>query len=431
MPTMPIALRTRLNTILGRSVTTGETWVTTATDLAAKAEDLLAQVQRLTGENTILAQSNTSLTQANAALKTTNATLRSTNSALQVQLAVAQTQVASMQSDLLLAQQNATSATAQKDLLATQVTDLTGQVSSLQAQVASLQAQLETDKPEPEEPAVEPEEPARIAYGISTHTNFRTAIYGDDDKVLEATMAAKPTYLRDLLAFSFPGRDALWRRYIAAGVKGWHVTVGQYDETDSNKSKIREQLLLSADIIHEATGWNEPDGDKRPISVWLPKVVAWQKWLWENVKGDESTAHIKVGLGALQGKNPNGQAETQQMMEACEGTFEFVDLHVYPGETRDPKTVLAERIKWVNPDGGMAVPVVVSEYGGSTARLTKERQSYVITEGLKYLASVGSIGYVYELADDPDATGLDLQSNFGIYEEDWTPKPAALALREL
>jgi Cellulase (glycosyl hydrolase family 5) len=268
--------------------------------------------------------------------------------------------------------------------------------------------------------------PVRSYYGISTHTAFRSSPqYGNDSLTRDLTMKAHPLWLRDLLSTQGGfDQDGLWRKYVAQGVKGWHATVGAYGKTN-DKTAIAARLVKSSDILAEVTGWNEPDGSG-PISSWLAPTVAWQKWLYTTVKNNPATAHIKVGLGALRGANPNGSAEEAQLEKAAAGYFDFVDLHIYPGPNRDVQTVIDDHLTWAHGS-----PAMVSEFGGSTANMTLQDQSRVLTTGLKYLASKSIKCFIYELWDDQDSTGNDLQSNFGMYESDGRPKPAEAALEAL
>lgn len=341
-------------------------------------------------------------------------------------------QLTSTQAQLAAAQQTQTDLQRQIAALEAKLTaaqqvevDLRRQLADAGAQIIALQEQLNpTPDPEPEP------EPETIAFGLSTHTNFRTSVYGDDARTREATLSVGPTYLRDLLS-TFSTRDALWRTYIDAGVKSWHVTVGAYGET--RKDVMKAQLLKSADIIHEATGWNEPDSNGRTIDVWLPPVVAWQKWLYTTVKSTPELAHIKVGLGAIRGENPNGAAELQRLMRDAAGFFDFVDIHCYPGPRPDDaiRKDVDDHIAWARPTWAPDTRVVFSETGGSMANMDAQTQARVITTVLQHLTTKGVDAYIYEVLDDVDSTGKDLQSNFGIFESDYTPKAAAHALATL
>jgi Cellulase (glycosyl hydrolase family 5) len=266
----------------------------------------------------------------------------------------------------------------------------------------------------------------RDYYGISTHTTYRSSPqYGNDAKTLDLTIKAHPLWMRDLLSTQGGfDQDALWRKYVAQGVRDWHATVGVYGKTN-DKTAIAARLVKSSDILTEVTGWNEPDGSG-PISSWLAPTVAWQKWLYTTVKSNPATAHIKVGLGALRGANPNGSAEEGQLEKAAAGYFDFVDLHIYPGPNRNVQTVIDDHLAWAHGSAAM-----VSEFGGSTANMTLQDQSRVLTSGLQYLASKNIKCFIYELWDDPDSTGQVLQSNFGIYDSNGTPKPAETALAAL
>jgi hypothetical protein len=77
------------------------------------------------------------------------------------------------------------------------------------------------------------------------------------------------------------------------------------------------------------------------------------------------------------------------------------------------------------------MPIVVSEMGCSSARLGLNRQAQVCSEAVRHCQLRGVTGFVYEAMDDPNPAGTDMQSNDGIWESDFSPKPAATALQGL
>jgi hypothetical protein len=262
-------------------------------------------------------------------------------------------------------------------------------------------------------------------YGVCIHSNFRTSIYGNDTKVLNAVVKSKALYVRDLLMTEGSlDQDALWAKYLAAGIRGFRGTVGRYGRVN-DKPATTARLLKSADKLIEVEGFNEPDLNGVPISTWLAPTVAWQKFLFTTVKSNPSLAHIRVCLGSLRGANKNLAVEQAQLMDACAGYFDYANLHIYPG-TSNILTTIDKHLSYAKGH-----PVIVSEYGGTTAKMSLNQQATVLASGLTYLAGKGVKAYIYELMDDADPTGMDIQSNFGIYESTWADKPAVVALRAL
>jgi Glycosyl hydrolase catalytic core len=262
-------------------------------------------------------------------------------------------------------------------------------------------------------------------FGVCIHSNFRTSIYGNDAKVLDAVVRSKARYVRDLLmAGTGFDQDALWGKYIAAGVKGFHGTVGIYGKAN-DKAANTARMLKSASKLVEVAGFNEPDSGGVSIGTWLAPTVEWQKYLFTTVKKTPALSHIRVGLGSLRGANSNLAVEQAKLMESCAGYFDFANLHIYPGASN----TLASIDKHLAYAKGH--PVVVSEYGGTTANMSLAQQAKVLSDGLPYLAGKGAKAYVYELMDDADPTGQDMQSNFGVYESSWADKPGVVALRSL
>ncbi len=264
-------------------------------------------------------------------------------------------------------------------------------------------------------------------YGVSIHSNFRNSIYANDDLVLDAVVSSKAAFIRDLLFIGGPwfDQDTLWRRYAAAGI-GIHANVGAYGNAAANaKTETEAKLVKSEGLLTAVAGFNEPDG-KTSITNWLTPTAEWQKWLYTTTK--TINPDIAVCLGALRGANKNLASEQARLMDACAGHFDYTNLHIYPGARSDDglRAFIDKHLAVVQGH-----PVVVSEYGGTTAWMSDDDQARIVADGVIYLNGKGIKPYVYELMDDPDATGTDAESNFGIYKSDWTAKPAVVALRSL
>jgi hypothetical protein len=262
-------------------------------------------------------------------------------------------------------------------------------------------------------------------FGVCIHSNFRTSIYGNDAKVLDAVVRSKARYVRDLLmAGTGFDQDALWAKYLAAGITGFHGTVGIYGKPN-DKAANTARMMKSASKLVEVAGFNEPDSGGVSIGTWLAPTVEWQKYLFTTVKSTPALSHIRVGLGSLRGANHNLAVEQAKLMDSCAGYFDFANLHIYPGASN----TLASIDKHLAYAKGH--PVVVSEFGGSTANMSLAQQAKVLSDGVPYLAGKGAKAYVYELMDDADPTGQDMQSNFGVYESTWADKPSVVGLRSL
>jgi hypothetical protein len=264
-----------------------------------------------------------------------------------------------------------------------------------------------------------------IRFGANIHSSFRKGIYKADTDILNATVRTGASRIRDSLA-SFGGfnQAALFDRYANAGITEIHVAVGRYGDT--NRTAMQRRMAESADHITEVAGWNEPEWDRgkeqpRPRNVWLPQVVENQRWLYHTAKA--TIPGVKVALGALRNVAKTFPSDLEAMMNACEGYYDLVNLHMYPGNAPN----IAQYI-----DGRVALAhgrkVVITEFGGSTFNMSEARQAQVIREGLLWAKAHNVWMDIYEVMDDP---GRSLQALFGVYRANFSAKPAVAVMRSL
>jgi len=280
-----------------------------------------------------------------------------------------------------------------------------------------------------------PAQAAGAPWGICIHSNFRQSpVYSQDARVRDNVSGIRASYIRDYMLVS--GRMgtfdqvALWDSYRNLEIRV-HGTVGAYRSpfTEAQWTSVGQTLARNASSLFQVAGFNEPDANSVPISQWLAPTVAHQQRLYQLVKGNPATAHIQVGLGALRGQNPNLEADMRQLTAAASGFYEFVNLHLYSGKNAvaayfDKRFAMCQSI-------APGVPIVVSEMGGSSAKLGLSRQAQVCTEAVQHCQLRGVTGFVYEAMDASDPAGTTVDLNFGIWESDFSPKPAATALQGL
>lgn len=266
-------------------------------------------------------------------------------------------------------------------------------------------------------------------FGVASHQlTFRQSVYGNDAKVKAAVLEVGASYIRDLLPMGVDTTNII-RDYADQGITH-HLTVGRWvDVKGYDFPKAMTRLRSVKDAVTEVAGVNEPDGDGRARQTWLPVVTAHQAKLYDAVKGDPETAHIAVGLGALRWVSKTMFDDLRAMCEACAGKFDFVNLHFYPGRGSDVAAELAAAVAKIRAFSDK--PIIISEGGASSANMTLEEQARICADLVQAGHDQGVKVYLYELMDDPDTSGRDLQSNFGLVESDFTDKPAAQAVRAI
>ncbi len=105
---------------------------------------------------------------------------------------------------------------------------------------------------------------------------------------------------------------------------------------------------------------------------------------------------------------------------------DFVGLH-----HRDDAIRLRERVALLR--GQTAKPLVVLHFGYSTAQLDEAQQAGLLSDAIEAMAFDGLAGWVIWTAFDvpPEAAPDNVDSHFGLWRADYTPKQALTAVRIL
>ena len=261
-----------------------------------------------------------------------------------------------------------------------------------------------------------------IQFGVNVHSSFRKSLYNRDTDILNAADRTGAVRIRDSLASVF-NQAALYDRYANAGMTRVHVAVGTYDRTD--RAALQRRMAESRDHIVEVAGWNEPEYDRgkgpRPRNVWLPRVVENQKWLYHTAKA--TIPGVKVCLGALRNVAQTFPQDLTAMMNACDGYYDLVNLHMYPGNVPNVAQYIDGRVALAH-----GRKVVITEFGGSTFNVSEARQATIIREGLLWAKAHNVWMDIYQLMDYP---GSSLQDRFGVYRSNFSAKPAVAVMRGL
>lgn len=114
--------------------------------------------------------------------------------------------------------------------------------------------------------------------------------------------------------------------------------------------------------------------------------------------------------------------------------------HCEPDETKRNATELVDRLedlqKMLSTKDGSEVPVSVTEFGWPTAKkpcvISTQAQADNIAQFLLWSAATPWMkgAWVYQLKDQGRDEN-DLEANFGLFDYDYKPKPAACAVREV
>ncbi|HVI30563.1 hypothetical protein [Phenylobacterium sp.] len=226
-------------------------------------------------------------------------------------------------------------------------------------------------------------------------------------------------------------------------------------------SGVRLNLLLNPKVgLDNYLGWarslarNHPGSvaalegpnevDKWPVTFGrlegFAAAVATQRALYAGAKSDPVLAKAPVYNLTISGISRSKSAALGDLSAHAD----YANVHPYyrAGQQswghslRDTRYTLKNYLasaRWTAPGR----PVVLTETGSTTAvgsaiGVSEEIQARQILNSLMAAAAHQvAATYIYELVDSHDAGPQDVESHYGLYRYDWTPKPAAMALHNL
>jgi len=272
-----------------------------------------------------------------------------------------------------------------------------------------------------------------------------TNVYGQHDAVLARLgdlgikrMSHKITPLMDAASIVFTQRA-----FQEHGIKSW-LTVGEPRVPLTASDWDRITALLTgplAGMVDRCYGWNEPNhvrgGGALPVD-WQLMTGAHQTQLWQRV----APLGIKVGTPQLwSGDFATHDADLVKLAPVIAGKFDHIAWHLYPrgGVGVD----LLDRFEATYRAALGVHPVVCTEsgyctapnYTGGSKAVTEGEEATVLPQLIDAYVSRGHGLSLFELLDDPDPSGANRESHFGLVRcpsldpATWSPKPAFDAAR--
>ena len=190
----------------------------------------------------------------------------------------------------------------------------------------------------------------------------------------------------------------------------------------------RPGALASIEGPNEVNTWPvEHAGD-----TGLRAAAKLQKDLFVAVKSDRRLAHVPVLNLTLGGVDPSGYAPLGDLSDHAD----LANAHLYwwdgapPGSTWD-WGVRVGRTSTPRLAGLAITETGYSSAAGSGTGVDELTQAKHTLNLLMNAARAGvSALYLYQLVDHaPDPQGREMERGFGLFRHDWTPKPAATAVR--
>ena len=270
--------------------------------------------------------------------------------------------------------------------------------------------------------------------GVQTHGDFLDTAYADAARVERAVTELGIRHVRDGIT-SDPRNErhlAFLERLGRAGIR-LNLTIDEPRAPgapiEDRLAVVRERLLPYTETLE---GPNEKDmgGDPR----WPERVRDYQRELYDKAKADPALRRIPV-LGPSLGRNGN-----QPALGDLRGMADWANLHSYPGALPPSRPELQDELAAVR-DSLTGAPLAVTETGYHNAWQEPRRQpftpervagAYYPRLLLEHFTAGVRRTFAYELLDEkPDPGGADQEQHFGLLRNDFSPKPAAEAVRRL
>jgi hypothetical protein len=264
--------------------------------------------------------------------------------------------------------------------------------------------------------------------GVNTHTFYSDTAYGDFEAIKAKLGELGVRHIRENLALDRPDQYEGLNELAAMGVKSTLI-LGEPSEEASNLGEMIS--IVDTDLggaVDAVEGPNEFDMKGGPN--WATLLREYQQRLYGAIKADPSLAALPViGPSIVQRTH-------QEELGDISGMLDYGNIHPYPYGER-PESDLSSQLGRAAANSG-AKPVIATEtgyhtalnWGGEHPAVSEDAMAtYVPRFFLDYFSRGIPRTFSYELVDEkPDPANADRESNFGLLRNDFSPKPAFVAL---
>jgi hypothetical protein len=278
----------------------------------------------------------------------------------------------------------------------------------------------------------------RDSVGVNTHVSYYDTVYGKWSTVLDKVQALGVTHLRDGLFGNPTWRD--WnKRYNAsvqaAAVRGIRFTMvmghpGFRGGTIDNL--VAAAAGPAAGAVEAFEGPNEYDISGDPN--WSSALRAYQGELYTKLKANPATRGLPVLGPSLV------YARSRTTLGNLEAALDQGNLHPYTGGESPSAAHMASEAKLASKVSG-SKPPVATEFGFHNAMAGNASQPpvsesvaavYAVRTYLEHFRAGIKRSFAYEIVDlHADRSRTNSEHNWGLLRNDWTEKPAYVALKKL
>jgi hypothetical protein len=293
----------------------------------------------------------------------------------------------------------------------------------------------EQRRPPTAAPAAKPADNFVESVGVNVHLGYTDTSYDRRGIVKDKILELGVRYIRDGLS---PGRHAVYRAWRALASHGIRVDLIAGDPLRRfGTGPLEDQLAIVKRELPGAVasleGPNEYDIQGDPN--WVSTLRDYQRRLYQQVKSDTALAGIPVVGPAVV------RRESYEQLGDISRWLDYGNMHPYPGGSPpDRDSEMNQVLAWTTLNAG-SKPIQATETGyhnglnsASSHPPTSERAAgiYMPRLYLDYFRRGIARTFTYELLDQhPDESRENNEANFGLLRNDFSEKPAFVALKRL
>ena len=277
--------------------------------------------------------------------------------------------------------------------------------------------------------------------GVVTHAVYYDTSYGNWPKVVASLRKLGVTHLRDGL---YANESPEWRDWTERYYRAVDLAAANGMRFDFGMGRPGAQIGTIDQLVAVAAGRLRHAAEALEAPNEFDKYVGGRGWA-ARLKGYDQALYRKVksvpSLRSLPFVGPSFSTVRSSKLAGSQSSFmDFGNVHPYTGgRSPDPAHLKAELGRARAVSGRK--PVWATEAGFHNALHARSGQPgvservaavYLLRTFLEHFRSGISRTYAYELLDEkPERAGRDPEQHFGLMRNDFTPKPAFTALRNL
>jgi hypothetical protein len=276
--------------------------------------------------------------------------------------------------------------------------------------------------------------------GVNVHLGFSHTVYAQHDVIQDKLVELGLRHIRDGVG---GGRPDVYRTMRALASRGIKVTFVVGDplmrygsgSLDEQLALVKNELLPAVEALE---GPNEYNGNARDLDPnWAATLRDYQTRLYEQVKADGSLSKLPVLAPSLVG------AEAHDTLGDLSRFLDYGNMHTYPGGAAPDRDWYLQYLLDLAAKVSGSKPVQATETGYHNAvnvgatfghPPTSEEAAgiYMPRLYLEYFRRGFARTFAYELVDQWPNPGRDNnEANFGLLRNDFSEKPAFIALKRL